>query len=92
MSEAVRHARTAARLDPASTVFAARAKQLRGFEEALRKYREADRRSYKDREAAVHAMHRQMEEKREEEEEDEAVRAEEAAEEAARRRAKQELR
>ena len=45
-----------------------------------------------DREAAVHAMHRQMEEKREEEEEDEAVRAEEAAEEAARRRAKQELR
>ena len=34
MSEAVRHARTAARLDPASAVFAARAKQLRGFEEA----------------------------------------------------------
>jgi len=71
MSEAVAHVRAAARLDPAA--YAESAAPFADWEEAVRKNRHAEHRSFVEREAMVKAMHAEVDGKRQEAEEDRAI-------------------
>ena len=74
MGEAVRHLRAAAKLDPAT--YAEQAKNVAGWEEAVRQYKQADVQSMREREQMVAGLHREFKNKREQEEEDEAIKVE----------------
>ena len=74
MGEAVRHLRAAAKLDPAT--YAEQAKNVAGWEEAVRQYKQADVQSLRQREQMVAGLQREFENKREQQEEDEAVQLE----------------
>merc|ERR1712203_774842 len=76
LAEAVQHVRAAARLDP--NTYADSAKAVKGWEDAERLSKEADRRSRLDREAMVRAMEASSKQKQLEAEEDILFEAEEA--------------
>eukprot|EP00966_Prymnesium_polylepis_P255999 5914048-Prymnesium_polylepis.1 len=71
MSEAVHHARQAARLSP--TRFSERARLLQGWEDALREYKQAELLDLRQRETMVDAMHEPFRAKQLQEEEDRAI-------------------
>ena len=75
---AVQHLRQAAALRP--DLYAERARQVRGWEEAERLSKRADHHDRLQREAMVGAMHKEFESKRLQEEEDRAIAEEEARE------------
>lgn len=76
LAQAVHHVRAAASLDP--SMYADAAKHVKGWEEAERLNKEADRRSRLDREAMVRAMEASSKQRQLEADEDIAFEAEEA--------------